>query len=138
MDLGPSPNLATVEHCRRALMDHFPSLGEVRIERSWAGIVDTLPDRVPVLGESGLGGFLFATGFSGHGFAMGPIVGKPMAELIVEGRTPLDIAPLRFPRFAEGRPHPARPLRQAGWEWRACERSKIKEQCAETRPPGLP
>jgi hypothetical protein len=47
-------------------------------------------------------GFILATGFSGHGFAMGPIAGRLVAELIVDGKTSLDIAPFRFSRFAEG------------------------------------
>jgi glycine/D-amino acid oxidase-like deaminating enzyme len=50
-----------------------------------------------------LQGFIFATGFSGHGFAMGPIVGRLLSELIVEGKTSQDIHGLRFSRFAEGK-----------------------------------
>jgi glycine/D-amino acid oxidase-like deaminating enzyme len=56
-----------------------------------------------VLGEvPGLRGFVLATGFSGHGFAMGPIAGRLVAELIVDGKTSLDITGFRFSRFAEG------------------------------------
>ena len=53
-------------------------------------------------------GFVLATGFSGHGFAMGPIAGRLVAELIVDGKTSLDISGFRFSRFAEGaigKPH---------------------------------
>ena len=58
---------------------------------------------MPVLGEvPGLRGFVLATGFSGHGFAMGPIAGRLVAELIVDGKTSLDITGFRFSRFAEG------------------------------------
>jgi glycine/D-amino acid oxidase-like deaminating enzyme len=111
VDVEPRPNLRTAEFSRRALMRYFPNLGEVKLERTWAGFIDTLPDLIPVLGRTGVGGFLFATGFSGHGFAMGPIVGRLMAELVCDGRTSLDIAGLRFSRFAEGKLRPARPLR---------------------------
>jgi glycine/D-amino acid oxidase-like deaminating enzyme len=111
VDAEPPPNAATAEANREAFMRHFPSLGEVRIARTWAGIIDTLPDLLPVLGATPAPGFLIATGFSGHGFAMGPIVGRLMAELICEGRTSLDLHPLRFARFAEGELAPARPLR---------------------------
>ena len=45
---------------------------------------------------------MLATGFSGHGFAMGPIAGRLVAELIVDGKTSLDISGFRFSRFAEG------------------------------------
>ncbi len=58
---------------------------------------------MPVLGEvPALRGFVFATGFSGHGFAMGPVAGRLVSELIVDGETSLDISPFRFSRFAEG------------------------------------
>jgi glycine/D-amino acid oxidase-like deaminating enzyme len=45
---------------------------------------------------------VLATGFSGHGFAMGPIAGRLVSELIVDGKPSLDIAAFRFSRFAEG------------------------------------
>jgi glycine/D-amino acid oxidase-like deaminating enzyme len=58
---------------------------------------------VPVLGEVlRLPGFVLATGFSGHGFAMGPIAGRLVSELIVDGKPSLDVSGFRFSRFAEG------------------------------------
>ena len=81
----------------------LPSLPRLQIARSWAGYIDATPDLVPVLGEvPGLRGLVLATGFSGHGFAMGPIAGRLVSELIVDGKTSLDIAGFRFSRFAEG------------------------------------
>jgi len=47
-------------------------------------------------------GFIFATGFSGHGFAFGPIAGKLLAELILDGRPSLNLHAFRFSRFEEG------------------------------------
>ncbi len=103
VDLEPAPSPETAEACRRGFMAHFPALGEVRLERSWAGIIDATPDMVPVLGEAkALPGFVLATGFSGHGFAMAPIVGRLVAELILDGRPSLDIRGMRLERFAEG------------------------------------
>jgi sarcosine oxidase subunit beta len=44
-------------------------------------------------------------GFSGHGFMHGPICGKLMSEIILEGRSrTVDVSPLGLSRFAEGRP----------------------------------
>jgi glycine/D-amino acid oxidase-like deaminating enzyme len=111
VDVEPPPNPHTTEANRRAFQRHFPALGELRIARSWAGIIDTTPDVIPVLGRTDVPGFLFATGFSGHGFAMGPVVGRLMAELICDGRTSFDLAPLRFSRFREGALAPARVVR---------------------------
>jgi glycine/D-amino acid oxidase-like deaminating enzyme len=47
-------------------------------------------------------GFIFATGFSGHGFAMGPIAGKLISEMILDGKPSLDVHALRYSRFKEG------------------------------------
>jgi glycine/D-amino acid oxidase-like deaminating enzyme len=81
----------------------LPALPPLGITRSWAGYIDAAPDLVPVLGEvPQLRGFVLATGFSGHGFAMGPIAGRLVAELIVDGKASLDITGFRFSRFAEG------------------------------------
>jgi glycine/D-amino acid oxidase-like deaminating enzyme len=81
----------------------LPALPRLDIARRWAGYIDAAPDLVPVLGEvPQLRGFVFATGFSGHGFAMGPIAGRLVSELIVDGKPSLDIRGFRFSRFAEG------------------------------------
>ncbi len=101
--LEPSPNRAKVRRSLSELQRMLPSLPVLGIARSWAGYIDATPDLVPVLGEiPGLRGFVLATGFSGHGFAMGPIAGRLVSELIVDGKPSLDIAPFRFSRFAEG------------------------------------
>ncbi len=109
VDEEPKPNVAKVERSLRALREMFPTLGEVAIMRTWAGYIDVTPDAVPVLGETpGPEGFLFATGFSGHGFAMGPVVGRTMSELILDGKPGVDIHGLRYSRFEEGDLAPAR------------------------------
>lgn len=103
VDVEPRPNLQKVRRSRQALIELLPSLREIGITRTWAGYIDATPDAVPVLGEvPSPKGFIFATGFSGHGFAMGPIVGRLMAELILDGKPSVDIHGLRYTRFAEG------------------------------------
>jgi len=101
--LDPPPNPAKVRRSLRELRRVLPSLPALGIARSWAGYIDAAPDLVPILGEvPPLRGFLLATGFSGHGFAMGPIAGRLVSELIVDGKPSLDLAAFRFSRFAEG------------------------------------
>lgn len=101
--MEPPPNPAKVARSLAELHRLLPALPRLGIERSWAGYIDATPDAVPVLGEApSPEGFIFATGFSGHGFAMGPIVGRLIAELIVDGKPSLDITGFRFSRFAEG------------------------------------
>ena len=99
----PQPNPVKVRRSLAELQRVLPALPPLGIARSWAGYIDAAPDLVPVLGEvPQLRGFVLATGFSGHGFAMGPIAGRLVAELIVDGKASLDITGFRFSRFAEG------------------------------------
>lgn len=101
--LEPRPNPAKVRRSLLELRRVLPSLPPLGIARSWAGYIDAAPDLIPILGEvPGLRGLLLATGFSGHGFAMGPIAGRLVSELIVDGKPSLDLAAFRFSRFAEG------------------------------------
>jgi len=98
----PTPNAAKVRRSLAELQRVLPALPPLGIARSWAGYIDATPDLVPVLGAApGVGGMVLATGFSGHGFAMGPIAGRLVSELIVDGKTSLDISGFRLTRFAE-------------------------------------
>jgi len=102
-DEEPPPNPDKVRRSLEEFLRLFPSLRGLAIERSWAGYIDVTPDAVPVLGEAPRpSGLLVATGFSGHGFAMGPIAGRLMAEIVLDGKPSLDIRGLRYSRFAEG------------------------------------
>ncbi len=101
--IEPPPNPAKVRRSLAELQRVLPSLPPLDIAKSWAGYIDAAPDLVPVLGAvPHLGGFVLATGFSGHGFAMGPIAGRLVSELIVDGKPSLDVSAFRFSRFAEG------------------------------------
>jgi glycine/D-amino acid oxidase-like deaminating enzyme len=101
--IEPVANPVKVRRSLAELQRVLPALPPLGIARSWAGYIDATPDLVPVLGEvPSPRGFLLATGFSGHGFAMGPIAGRLISELIVDGKTSLDISGFRFSRFAEG------------------------------------
>jgi glycine/D-amino acid oxidase-like deaminating enzyme len=102
VDEEPVPNEETVASSLRLFSERFAQPGPVGIARAWAGIIDATPDLLPVLGEAqALSGFFFATGFSGHGFGLGPGAGHTLAELIATGRAPLDIRKMRYERFAE-------------------------------------
>jgi len=82
----------------------FPPVEEAGVEHSWVGLYEMTPDRHPIIGAApGVPGFYLANGFSGHGFQHAPVVGKLLAELIVEGaaRT-VDISSLGLERFERG------------------------------------
>jgi sarcosine oxidase subunit beta len=78
----------------------FPSLRGVQIVRCWAGIEGQMPDGIPVIGASAAKGAYHAFGFSGHGFALGPIVGRIIADLVVKGDTDLPIEAFDISRFS--------------------------------------
>jgi sarcosine oxidase subunit beta len=90
----------------------FPPLAEAGVSGRWAGLYEMTPDRHPIIGEApGVAGLYLANGFSGHGFQHAPIVGKLLAELIVEGSArSVDISSLGLERFSEGRLIPERRL----------------------------
>ncbi len=103
--LDPAPSMRVVKGIRRNIDRIFPALSKVPIAESWGGIVETMPDVVPVIDAvSELPGFHIATGFSGHGFGLGPGAGKAAAGLLTGTDTGIDIAPLRRSRFFDGSP----------------------------------
>lgn len=81
--------------------DLFPIMRRARILRCWAGIEGEMPDGIPVIGPSSTEpGIYHAFGFSMHGFQLGPIIGRILAELIADERSNLPIAPFSIARFA--------------------------------------
>jgi sarcosine oxidase subunit beta len=77
----------------------FPRLRGVPVVRSWAGIEGEMPDAIPVIGASAANGAYHAFGFSGHGFALGPVVGRIIADLVTTGKTDLPIKAFDIGRF---------------------------------------
>ena len=85
----------------RTVHDLFPVMRGATLHRGWAGIEARMPDEIPVIGPSSTHPDCFhAFGFSAHGFALGPIVGRITTELITTGRSSLPIAPFSITRFA--------------------------------------
>lgn len=82
----------------------FPVLRDARIVRCWAGFEGRMADDIPVIGPSANAPDAYhAFGFSGHGFQLAPVVGRILADLIVDGATDLPITPFAVTRFAEAR-----------------------------------
>jgi sarcosine oxidase subunit beta len=78
----------------------IPALENVNFVRAWAGSLAMAPDGVPILGPAdGIDGYILATGFSGHGFCLGPIVGLLLSELVVDGKPSLSLDEFRLSRF---------------------------------------
>jgi sarcosine oxidase subunit beta len=90
-----------------AVQMRAPRLLDVGVARAWAGLYENTPDHNALIGEAaGVARFLYATGFSGHGFLQGPAVGEVVRDLYL-GREPfVDVAPLSATRFADGARRP--------------------------------
>jgi glycine/D-amino acid oxidase-like deaminating enzyme len=102
-DPHPQPNVGHAPRALKKLRALFPALKDAQVVESWAGLIDVLPDGIPVIdAPPQVSGLTIATGFCGHGFAMGPIVGKLLAELNDGGQASLDLSAFRLQRFFDG------------------------------------
>ena len=87
-----------------AAIKRMPLLEKAGLLNHWAGLYEVTPDAHPIFGMTPVGGFYVVAGFSGHGFMHGPIAGKLMTELILDGSyQSLDVSSLDLARYAEGR-----------------------------------
>ena len=95
-------NFSALSKGARAATDLFPSVGPVRIVRTWAGMEAKTDDDLPVIGASPqASGCFHAFGFSGHGFQLVPVVGAILADLIVHGGTSRPIEGLSAGRLMQ-------------------------------------
>lgn len=103
--LDPSPSPWVLRKIRANIDATYPELKGVEIVEAWAGMVETTPDVVPVIGENErLPGFFIATGFSGHGFGIGPGAGYAIAGMLTGRDTGIDLSSFRLARFFDGSP----------------------------------
>ncbi len=99
----PEPNHATLARVLDQLRRIVPAARDVEIDFTWAGYIDMTPDMLPAIDRlRAPDGLVLATGFSGHGFGMGPIVGRLVSELILDPAPSLDLHAFRFSRFSDG------------------------------------
>lgn len=100
--LDPKPVPAKMAKLARDFAALFPQLGEVKLKASWAGMIDTMPDIVPVVDHTPIEGLIVGTGMSGHGFGIGPAVGRILADLAAGRPAGHDMSRFRFARFTDG------------------------------------
>ena len=101
--LNPPPSEKALQRMRLGLKKRIPALAELPFEESWAGMIDVTPDIVPVMDEIRTHpGLYLATGFSGHGFGIGPGAGRVMADMVLGNTPAFDLDRFRFSRFSDG------------------------------------
>lgn len=102
--LDPAPDAAILAEAKINLARAFPVFKDVPIAERWAGLIDVTPDAVPVISPMpALPGFYLASGFSGHGFGIGPASGRLIADLVNGDRPIVDPTPFRFERLRKGK-----------------------------------
>ena len=103
--LDPDPVTSINDDAVRDLREVFPVFRQAKVEQQWAGMIDVTPDAVPVISAvDGMPGLVIATGFSGHGFGIGPAAGRLAAEIATGRPTIVDPTPFRYSRFTDGTP----------------------------------
>ena len=103
--LDPAPNMAKIRRLLRDFSAMFPEFGPIKLKSAWAGMIDTMPDIVPVVDTvAALPGLTIGTGMSGHGFGIGPGMGRVLARLATGEGAGHDLSRFRLARFSDGSP----------------------------------
>lgn len=101
--LDPVPSKRLSDRALAAARRAFPVLERAEIAQRWAGYIDVTPDAVPVISPiDEVPGFYLASGFSGHGFGIGPAAGRLMADLVTNSTPIVNPKDFRFNRFRDG------------------------------------
>lgn len=100
---APPPDTRIVAPALKRVVAAYPALRGIGMARAWGGWIDSTPDAVPVISHlDGLPGFFLATGFSGHGFGIGPAAGQLVAQLVMGDAPVVDPTPFRYTRLVDG------------------------------------
>ncbi len=101
--LDPQPSIAKVTEIKRRFAQAYPQVGEVQTHAAWGGMIDVLPDVVPVVDHvAALPGLIVATGMCGHGFGIGPAFGRILADMAQDNATGHDLSCFAMSRFSDG------------------------------------
>lgn len=101
--LDPTPNAWAVRQMQEKFADAFPHIGVPKIKLAWAGMIDSMPDVVPVVDHvPQFQGLIVATGMSGHGFGIGPAFGRIVSDMVLGKPPGHNLSRFRFSRFSDG------------------------------------
>jgi glycine/D-amino acid oxidase-like deaminating enzyme len=103
--LSPAPDARLLREMRAAVARWLPELAGAPFVETWAGMIEASPDILPIIAPAGsIGDFYVATGFSGHGFGIGPGAGRLVAGMVSGAAAPSALAGFRLSRFFDGSP----------------------------------
>ncbi|HZF17410.1 MAG TPA: FAD-binding oxidoreductase [Steroidobacteraceae bacterium] len=103
--LDPAADTRDLHALGDAISRRFPEIAGAPILESWAGLIESSPDVLPIISASErIEGFFIATGFSGHGFGIGPGAGELVARMLTKRASSDELAPFRLGRFYDGSP----------------------------------
>ena len=101
--LDPAPTAGKTELMQQRFAERFPHIGEPKIIDAWAGMIDAMPDMVPIVDRvPHLQSLIIAAGMSGHGFGIGPAFGRIIAQMACGEKSEHDLQRFRFSRFIDG------------------------------------
>jgi len=103
--LNPAPSQKALRIIKKSFDSAFPQFKGWSVAGAWAGLIDTMPDVVPIIDHcSDLSGLTIATGMSGHGFGIGPGVGRVVADMMTGKKSNHNVSRFRYGRFKNGDP----------------------------------
>jgi sarcosine oxidase subunit beta len=81
------------------MLELFPFLSEVKVNRQWAGMADMTPDFAPIMGTTPVAGFYLDAGWGTWGFKATPVCGKTMSYTVANDRDHELITSFNLARF---------------------------------------
>ncbi len=103
--LNPAPAARELREMRAALDARLPEIAGSAFVETWGGMIEASPDVLPIMSPvESIGDFYVASGFSGHGFGIGPGAGRLIAGMVTGNADPARLREFRLNRFFDGSP----------------------------------
>ncbi len=103
--LDPAPEERVLAEMRDGLRQSHPEIAEAPFVEAWGGMIEASPDVLPIISAvDGLAGFYVATGFSGHGFGIGPGAGRLVADMVSGAAAAAELSAFQLGRYFDGSP----------------------------------
>jgi sarcosine oxidase, subunit beta len=99
---GQRGSYSIIEHTIQAIVEMFPVVSRVRMNRQWGGIVDTTPDACPIISDTPVQNLFFNCGWGTGGFKATPGSGHVFAETLAKGKASDLAEPFSMFRFYSG------------------------------------